>query len=256
MKTFLLGIFLLAGHIVFTQTQTGKASFYSDKFEGRPTASGEIYKHSLATAAHRTLPFGTKVKVTNLNNYNTAIVKINDRGPFIRGRIIDLSRSVAKSLGILESGVTEVRIEVLAKDTPVSKGRAEYQAPPAENKKKQQTEQMTQVKNSKAEDFESLPKEQEETKDYYELDVSLVKPDYYGVQIASFQESDNLLKLVHKLKASYASEILIQVKSIDKVKVYAIILGQHSTRQEAEDFMTQLQDKYPGAFIVDMLRKD
>ena len=68
MKVFFLGLFLIVGLTGISQTQSGKASFYADKFDGRPTASGEIYKHNLSTAAHRKLPFGTKVKVTNLEN--------------------------------------------------------------------------------------------------------------------------------------------------------------------------------------------
>ncbi|RYY73325.1 MAG: septal ring lytic transglycosylase RlpA family protein [Gammaproteobacteria bacterium] len=94
-------------------TQTGKASFYADKHESLRTASGEIYKHSLNTAAHKTLPFGAKVKVTNLENQKSVIVKINDRGPFIKGRIIDLSKSAFKSIGNISSGIASVQIEVI-----------------------------------------------------------------------------------------------------------------------------------------------
>lgn len=255
MKTLFLGLFIILSHITIAQVQTGKASFYSDKFEGRPTASGEIYKHNLSTAAHRKLPFGTKVKVTNLENNRTAIVKINDRGPFIRGRIIDLSRSVANSLGIADSGVTDVRIEVLDENATVSNEKAEYVEPKTTNNKKQQVEQISQVKKERAEDFENLSKETSETKEFYELQVNEVNPDFYGVQVASFQESDNLLKLVNNLKLSYNSEVLVQIKKVDDLKVYTIILGQFKNRQAAENFKTKLQDKYPGSFIVDMTKK-
>ncbi|SDG86247.1 septal ring lytic transglycosylase RlpA family protein [Psychroflexus sediminis] len=255
MKTFFLGLFIMTCFTGLSQTQTGKASFYADKFEGRPTASGEVYRHSLATAAHRKLPFGTKVKVTNLENYRTAIVKINDRGPFIRGRIIDLSRSVAQSLGILDSGVTEVRIEVLGKDAVVSNDKAEYTAKPVDNNKKQQSEQEAQVSKRKAENFKSLEKEVSEVEEFYELNINEVTPDFYGVQVASFQESDNLLRLANNLKISYNSEVLVQVKTVNKIKVYTIILGQYTNRRSAENFKAKLQDKYPGSFIVDMTTK-
>ncbi len=98
-----------------TFIQEGKASYYADKFEGKKTASGEVYKQSEATAAHKTLPFGTWVKVTNKTNNRSIMVRINDRGPFVKGRIIDLSKSAAKQLGYLKEGVTEVKIEVLKK---------------------------------------------------------------------------------------------------------------------------------------------
>ena len=92
------------------QIQTGKASFYADKFEGRTTASGEKYRHNKLTAAHKTLPFGTKVKVTNLSNGQSVKVRINDRGPFVQGRIIDLSKKAAKKIDMVNAGVTKVTI--------------------------------------------------------------------------------------------------------------------------------------------------
>ena len=79
-------------------TQKGKASFYADKFNGRKTASGETFRNSKLTAAHKTLPFGTMVKVTNQSNGKTVKVRINDRGPFVLGRIIDLSKKAAKNI--------------------------------------------------------------------------------------------------------------------------------------------------------------
>lgn len=91
----------------------GEASYYADKFVGRKTANGEIYNHNQFTAAHRTLPFGSKVRVFNTRNGREVIVKINDRGPFVNGRVIDLSKSAANELGIISSGLTEVILEVL-----------------------------------------------------------------------------------------------------------------------------------------------
>lgn len=93
--------------------QTGQASYYADKFQNRKTASGELYKANRYTAAHRTLPFGSKVKVTNVRNGKSVVVRINDRGPFVRGRIIDLSRSAFASIGNTRDGLLNVRIEVL-----------------------------------------------------------------------------------------------------------------------------------------------
>ncbi len=94
-------------------TETGKASFYANVHQLKKTASGEIYDHQLSTAAHRKLPFGTKIRVTNLANGKTVVVKINDRGPFIKGRILDLSKSAFSSIANVSSGIIEVKIEVL-----------------------------------------------------------------------------------------------------------------------------------------------
>lgn len=92
----------------------GKATYYSDKLDGNTTASGEKYDKGKLTAAHRTLPFGTKVKVTNLANGKSVVVTINDRGPFgKKERIIDLSRAAAEKIGMIQAGVVDVTVEVL-----------------------------------------------------------------------------------------------------------------------------------------------
>ena len=93
--------------------QTGKATYYGNKFHGRKTASGERYDRNEFTAAHRTLPFGTRVKVTRLSNGKTVSVRINDRGPLKRGRIIDLSRAAAEQIGMVAEGVVDVGIEII-----------------------------------------------------------------------------------------------------------------------------------------------
>jgi rare lipoprotein A len=93
--------------------EIGLASWYGPGFHGRPTSSREIYNMHDMTAAHPTLPFGTYVMVTNLENERTAIVRINDRGPFVAGRIIDLSRAAASVLGIIGPGTARVRLEIL-----------------------------------------------------------------------------------------------------------------------------------------------
>ena len=99
--------------VLAQEAETGMASYYSDRFEGKVTASGEIFSQSKMTAAHRTIPFGTKVEVTNLNNNKSVVVIVNDRGPFAKDRIIDLSRKAAIKLDFIENGVTKVKIELL-----------------------------------------------------------------------------------------------------------------------------------------------
>ncbi len=91
--------------------ENGKASYYADKFVGRKTANGEVFRQGKMTAAHKTLPFGTRVKVKNLKNGKTIKVRINDRGPFVAGRIIDLSRKGARKLGMVKDGVVPVEIK-------------------------------------------------------------------------------------------------------------------------------------------------
>ena len=93
----------------------GMASWYGPGFHGRRTASGETFNSSGLTAAHRYLPFGTRVRVTNLRNGRSVVVRINDRGPFSGGRVIDLSRGAAAIIGVFQSGVAPVVLEVLGR---------------------------------------------------------------------------------------------------------------------------------------------
>lgn len=92
----------------------GTASYYAAKFDGRRTASGERFDNGAMTAAHRTLPFGTLVKVTNVANGRSVIVRINDRGPFTRGRMIDVSRAAASELGLVARGHGMVELAIIA----------------------------------------------------------------------------------------------------------------------------------------------
>lgn len=94
-------------------SQRGIASFYADSLQGNKTASGAIFKQTALTAAHKKLPFGSRVKVTNRNNGKSVVVVINDRGPFVRGRIIDLSKAAFRKIADLKTGVVDVTIEVL-----------------------------------------------------------------------------------------------------------------------------------------------
>ena len=101
----------LTSYVNAQNVQTGKASFYAKKFSGRKTASGERLHHDSLTCAHRTYPFGTQLKVTNPANGRTVIVRVTDRGPYVKGRIIDLSVRAARELGIISQGIAPVIVE-------------------------------------------------------------------------------------------------------------------------------------------------
>jgi peptidoglycan lytic transglycosylase len=94
-------------------TETGVASWYGEDFQGIPTASGEPYDINGLTAANRDLPLGTKIKVTNLKNHRALVLRVNDRGPFVPGRFLDVSKEAAKQLGFKGAGLAKVRIEVV-----------------------------------------------------------------------------------------------------------------------------------------------
>ena len=120
LRTGLVLIVLLLGATPATAKKNyeaqGKASYYANKFHGRRTSSGEIFSQDSLTCAHRTLPFGTYLKVKNQSNGKEVIVRVTDRGPFIKGRVVDLSRAAAEEIGMIHAGV--VRVEVVEVENP------------------------------------------------------------------------------------------------------------------------------------------
>lgn len=214
--------FIVAVGSACGQVQTGKASFYADKFEGSMTASGEKYKHSKLTAAHKSLPFGTKVKLTNLANNQTVEVVINDRGPYVEDRIVDVSRAAAEQLGFVNNGLAEVRLEVI----DAGDGKTSDPGRPIEH--------VTV-----------------DEKEFYEFEISRLDPHGFGVQIGTYQELVNLMRLSENLKNSYKKQVRVQVKILNGVKYYGIILGQFSSHEKAESFRDEVKKKFPDAFIVE-----
>jgi rare lipoprotein A len=220
--SFFVVVFLFLISFSFAQVQTGKASFYADKFEGSPTASGEKYRSSKLTAAHKTLPFGTRIRVTNLSNNETVEVVINDRGPYVENRVIDLSKAAAEKLGFVNQGLAEIRLEV------IDAGDGKTSDP------------------AKTIDHVSV-----DEKEFYDLEIERLNPKGFGIQIGTYQELVNLMRLSDNLKNSYKKKVAVQVKILNGVKYYTIILGQFSTRSKAEDFRNQIRKKFPDAFIVE-----
>ncbi len=115
---YVLGTVILVSVAVFFSFfgpyyETGIASWYGPGFDGKLTANGEVYDMNGISAAHKTLPFGTIVRVVDLETGRSIVVRINDRGPFVEGRIIDLSKGAAEKLGIVERGITEVGLRIV-----------------------------------------------------------------------------------------------------------------------------------------------
>ena len=109
----LLCLTFSASSFASSQNFKGTASWYGDQFHGNPTASGERYNQNALTAAHPSLPFGTKVKVTNLRTKKSVVVRINDRGPYVKGRIIDVSKQAAKQIGLHSAGLAPVQVQIV-----------------------------------------------------------------------------------------------------------------------------------------------
>jgi rare lipoprotein A len=215
------------------QIEYGKASFYANKFEGRTTASGEKYWHSKLTAAHRTLPFNSRVRVTNLDKNLSVIVRINDRGPFVKDRVIDLSKSAAKKLEFIKEGVCNVKVEVL--ESPDNNANTSTQNIKAPIIAKQRDNKETGA-------TPSGPR-------FYNIDVNIEKPAGYGVQLASYKEMVNLLERVQLIQTTIKEPITIQVSAVNGEKVYRIIAGKFDNRIKAERYKENIRDSFPGCFI-------
>jgi len=182
--------------------QKGEASWYGTKFHGRRASSGETYDMYAMTAAHKTLPLPTYVEVKNLQNGRTAIVKVNDRGPFHDGRIIDLSYAAATKLGVVASGTAPVEIRALSTTRPERTG----QGPAA------------------VED------------NYIDANGKLY------VQIAAFSAEENALKMIGELREKKINSARIHVDTVDGKLLYRVRIGPVPTDHVAEKVLAQLKE--------------
>ncbi|MGQ1946805.1 septal ring lytic transglycosylase RlpA family protein [Geofilum sp. OHC36d9] len=210
-------VFLFHSVFVLAQNEyeaTGIASYYADKFDGRQTASGEIYRHSKLTAAHRSLPFGTLLKVINTANGKSVVVRVNDRGPFVDNRILDLSQSAALEIDAVKDGLVEVRIQQVADESGADKERP--------------------------------------TNDCYRIDVSSVTISGYGVQIGSFSQMENLIRLADEVKAVLDNDIYVMVATVNGMIVNRLIVGLERVKHKAEGNRDQLRAQFPNCFVVQL----
>lgn len=200
--------------------QEGSASYYGREFHGRRTASGERFSRHKLTAAHPSLEFGTLVKVTNLDNGKSVIVKINDRGPSTKKRVIDVSYAAAKKLGMIATGTAQVRIESLSKK----------QASPTD----------------------SVPAADSENSDrtIFQLDVKEAKSEGWTVQIGNFGEAGNLMQLAATIKEKYSKPLLVETVTTSEKKVYRLLIGPEKKEEDAKALLVLVKKEYPDAFVI------
>ena len=191
--------------------QDGIASWYGRKFHGRKTSNGEVYDMYGKSAAHKTLPMGVYVRVTNLVNKRQIVVRINDRGPFVAGRIIDLSYGAAKELGIVTSGTAKVHLQALGYRQA---GKAHSQS------------------------------------DSYDSGQVDYDSGSYAVQIGAFTVASNAHKLASKMRSQYGkAEVAAMVR--DGVNVYRVWVGEYKSLESAEQATaTFVAGGYAGSYVV------
>ena len=236
-------------------TEVGVASFYADKFDGKTTASGETFSQKKLTAAHRTLPFGTVVRVTNLDNNISVDVTVNDRGPFVDKRIIDLSKAAAEKLKFVAKGTASVKVEVIslpesnAASASEMKRNSSTPAWPGSQTATNDEPVEVEVQTEAAPRTTQVTEVKAPANEYFKIESTPIQPKGFGVQLASFQEAANLVKRCAEIKSLVNKDIMIQIGDKDGVKVYRIIAGPFETREKAEHFNKKLTD-FSGSFIV------
>lgn len=193
--------------------ETGIASWYGPQFHGRPTANGERFDMNKVTAAHPTLPLPSRVRVTNLENGRSLVVRVNDRGPFARGRIIDLSRRSAQLLGFQGQGTTRVRVQLVRPDGSIADRGGVHRAQVAQR---------------------------------LEADAEIGGPLF--VQVGSFSEYDNARRLRQRL--SRLGNVDIQSASVGRDTVYRVRFGPFDDLRAAQSMLDRiLSEGFHGARI-------
>ncbi len=244
----------------FAQAEYGMASIYSDQYQGSKTASGETYDMSLLTAAHKTLPFGTVVRVTRLDNRESVAVRINDRGPFVKGRIIDLSKNAAKRINLTDIGTVKVKVEVIRSDEePATIAEPTKEIPKPVNTKpvvKPAPKNTGKVVKPKPAPSTSVPTVINTNNDdpqygLFKIQVLQIKEEGYGVQIGRYTEYDNVLRQIGMLQNNWFKNILIHIEPApDDVTVYKVILGPIQDLQSAQAYKKSLKKKGLDGFVV------
>jgi rare lipoprotein A len=211
--------------------EKGRASYYANKFNGRKTANGEIFDNRKLTGAHKTLKFNSMVRVTNLSNNKSVVIRINDRGPYAHNRIIDLSRIAAEQIDLVKVGTAQVRIEVIGEN-----GKVEADSP---------TEPTETTITTPA---ETTTNEAFLTGKTYSLWGTQRYPKGVGIQVGSYEDLDNAKDLTKSVLQAGFEEVYIQVGWSDK-RVYRVLVGAFAERSQAENFRTQLKSAGFEGFV-------
>lgn len=191
-----------------TVSQTGIASWYGPRFHGKRTANGEVYNQYALTAAHETLPFGSRAIVTNLNTGQSIEVRINDRGPLSRGRVIDLSQAAARLVGVVGPGVAPVKIEVMSpKNLPIAEEKVLPVAHAVLLASSTDEAEATAVMNEVSQRYE----------DVYLSPLSSGALRYYQVRLGLFHSRD---------------EALQRAREVARTGMQALVVGEASRRAE------------------------
>ncbi len=266
--TFIISLFCAS--MAQSQVFYGKASWYGSKFHGRTTASGEIYDMNKLTAAHKSLPFGTLVQVTNMDNGKVVVVKITDRGPFVQGRILDLSRRGAEELDFIRQGVANIKMEVISpQDTKqLMQKQSEPEIPLTSNEKSEEKEIAQHPEEEKESDITE--------QDTIDSIITALKSDTGkgsegellegSLDSAKKQEEQTTVKekqteapLNFEESKAKEEDIPLDNKGDTKFEqrayqIFVIQLGAFSSQEKAQKFVKKLEEQNISTYITSVER--
>lgn len=246
-----------------TPVEKGLASYYDDSFHGRKTASGEKYDKNQLTAAHKTLPFGTKVKIKNPANGKSVNVVINDRGPYIKGRVIEVSKKAAQAIDLVKVNVAPVEITVISgpDSKPVAAAKPTNEKPtakPVQNKPKETAKPATKATSSAKKEPKKdnliVEAKEMETGGLYKMQVLKLEPKGFGVQVAGYSDYQSVVQQLAVFQKNWFKGATVFVDQLNGKPYYKIILGPMNTREEADSYCENLKKKYKlkDAFVVNI----
>lgn len=270
MRLSFIALYMLLAFALSAQKppeEFGKCGYYSDALHGRNTSSGEKYDKTKLTCAHKSLPFGTIIRVTRLDNNKSVEVRVNDRGPYVDGYVTDISRKAAEEIDLIKAGVAKVKIEVVEplKDpefTPVDPGSKDGSfdqspdgATPEEDasgkalllSKTQKQATARPVSNQTAPVI---------TKAVYSVKVSQPEVSGFGIQVANLNNAKNAMEEMNKLQKTTPDQVLLMVETDNTTGekiAYKVLIGPFADKASAEKKQREIAQKgYAKAFIIDM----
>jgi rare lipoprotein A len=248
---------ILLSSFVFQKEEIGKAGYYADSFHGRKTSSGELYDKYAFTCAHKTLAFGTKVKVTRLDNNRSVVVRVNDRGPSVEGYVVDLSRAAAEEIDLIKIGVTRVKVEIVEEVTANRVGAESdgNQALLSQKPNNKPTNSTEYSKSNEPASLKAVSGGEKTTTELFAIEMHSIQKTGFGVQVSTLYNPDNVLPTVKKLQQDWPSKVMVSLERDEAYNksTYRIILGPYIDNKTAAVQQKAAAKKgYKGCFIVNL----
>lgn len=262
----LFSFFLLSSFLIQT-AEVGKAGYYADSLQGRKTASGEKYDKFSYTCAHKTLAFGTKVRITRLDNHKSVVCKVNDRGPYVEGYVTDVSRAAAEDLDLLKAGVAKVKLEVVeaaatARVAAETDGNTSLLVARGTTKTSTKTSTLNKLASPAQYSNELQPAgrkgavaNDKTNSQLYGVDIKNMRKEGFGIQLSTLYDASNLLPTLKKVEQEWPGKAMVNViqDELYNKSTYRLILGPYGDKKTAETQQKAAAKKgYKGCFVIDL----